>query len=134
MKEEKYPGELRYSDNHLWVRVIEDGNIAVVGMSLYVNERIGNIVYIDLPEIDSEVDINEEVGLLESNEDTQGLYSPLSGAIIAVNDELVSNANLINSDPYGDGWIYKIKLIDIDELDGLMSNEEYQDFVKITVD
>jgi len=134
MKEEKYPEELRYSDNHVWVRVIEDTNIAVIGISLYVNERMGNIVYIDLPEIDSEVDVNEEVGLLESNQDTQGLYSPLSGAIVAVNDELVGNTNLINSDPYGDGWIYKIKLIDIDELDGLMSNEEYQDFIKITVD
>lgn len=134
MKEEKYPKELRYSDNHLWVRVIEDGNAAVVGISLYVNEQLGNMVYVDLPEVDSEVDVNEEVGLLESSENTHGLYSPLSGEIIAINYELENNPSLINSDPYGDGWIYKIKLIDIDEIDDLMSDEEYQDFVKTTID
>lgn len=134
MQEETYPEELRYSDNHLWVRIIEDSSMAVVGVSLYANQRLANMTYVDLPQLGAEIDINEEIGLLESNENTHSIYSPLSGEIVAINDELENNPHLINSDPYGDGWIYKIKLINLDEIDELMLAEEYQDFVKTTVD
>lgn len=129
MLEERYPEELRYSDNHLWVLLVEDGSSAIVGITFYANDQLGTITYVELPESDTEIDAHEEIGLLESHKTSYGLYSPLSGEIVAINEDLDSSPNLINSDPYGDGWLYKIKLIDPKELDELMSAEEYQEFI-----
>ncbi len=126
---EKYPEELRYSDSHLWVEVVDDGSAAIIGITAYINDKLDLITNIELPELDAEVDANEEVGLIESNEDSFDLYSPVSGKIIAINDDLENAPGLINSDPYGDGWIYKIKLIDPEEVEELMVVDDYQEFI-----
>jgi glycine cleavage system H protein len=130
MLEQQYPEELKYSENHQWVRVVDNGSHVLVGVTTWVNKNLGDLLYIDLPELGIEVDSNEEIGLLESvTGKNYEFYSPISGKIIAVNNDLEDAPRFINSDPYGDGWIYKIKLLDEEEIEDLMTSDEYQDFL-----
>ena len=131
---EQYPEELKYSESHYWVRVVDDGNCVLIGVTAYANQQLGDMVYIELPELGAEIDSNEEIGLLESSNTTCELYSPISGEIMAVNEDLEDAPRLINSDPYGDGWICKIKLFDPIEIDELMSSEDYQEFLSTIVE
>lgn len=127
---DQYPEELKYSESHQWVRVIDDGNYALVGVTNYICDSYGEVGYIELPELEIQIDANEEIGLLEMANGNYELYSPISGEIVAVNDDLEESPKVINVDPYGDGWIYKMKLLDIEELDSLMSLEEYKEFLQ----
>ncbi len=121
------PEHLQYTETHEWVE-IEDG-VATTGITDFAQEQLGDIVYIELPEVGSAVVAGEVCGVIESVKAASDLYAPLSGEVVEVNQDLVDAPELINKDPYGDGWMFRIKLSDPSETDGLMDAERYQQFV-----
>ncbi len=118
------PTDLRYMSSHEWIRVEADGT-AYVGISDHAQNAMGDLVYVELPEVGDTINAGDEVGVVESVKAASDIYSPVTGEIIAVNEALNDNPEQVNSDPYGDGWLYRIKLADPDELEDLLSAEEY---------
>lgn len=114
---------LLYSESHEWVKV--DGGIAIIGVSDFAQEEMGDITYIDMPAEGDEVTKGEDFGALESVKASSELYSPVSGTIVAVNSELDDAPEKINEDPYG-SWIIKVEMSDTSELDGLMNAQAYE--------
>lgn len=123
-----YPEHLKYSKDHTWVRV--EGGEATVGITDYAQESLGDIVYVDLPEEEDEVEAGEEVAEVESTKATSSVISPVSGSVIEVNEDIEDSPDTINEDPYGDGWIVRLSLSDPSELKGLMSASAYEKFVE----
>ena len=117
------PEDLSYSEEHEWVRVEDD--VAIVGITDFAQDQLGDIVYVDLPEVGSTIDVGSVVGELESTKSVSDVYSPVSGEVIAVNPELEGSEELINSDPYGEGWLFKVRLGDGEPTEGLLSAEQY---------
>lgn len=113
---------LLYSETHEWVKV--EGDIAVIGITDFAQAEMGNITYVDMPSEDDEVSMDEDFGALESVKASSELVSPVSGIVISVNEELETNPELVNTDPYG-AWIIKVKLSDPAQLNTLMKPEEY---------
>jgi len=101
------PDDLRYSKEHEWVRV--DGDTAVVGITAFAQEQLGDVVFVELPEKGARVRQHSSLGVVESVKAASDLYAPMAGTISAVNDKLTTNPELVNSDPYGDGWILKLQ-------------------------
>ncbi len=122
------PEDLKYHKEHSWVKV--DGNRATVGITEYAQESLGDIVYIDLPDVDTSVDADGEIGEIESTKATSSVVSPVSGTIVKVNTELEDAPETINEDPYGKGWIVVIEMDNAKELSSLMDAEEYGKFVE----
>lgn len=120
------PSELRYLDSHEWVRE-EGGDIVSVGITDYAQDSLGDVVYIELPEVGDVLNAGDEAGVVESVKAASDLYAPVSGTVVAVNQELEDAPQTVNASPYGDGWFYKIKLSDATELDDLLDAEGYQD-------
>ena len=118
------PSELKYVDSHEWIRVESDGT-AVIGVTYHAQDLLGDVVFVELPEVGAEVSAGEEAGVVESVKAASDIYAPLSGEVVAINDELEDSPELVNSDPYGDGWFFKLKLTDTDELKELLSDEDY---------
>lgn len=116
---------LKYSDTHEWVRLEED-NTATVGITDHAQALLGELVYVELPEVGAEVVSGSEVGVVESVKAASDFYTPLSGRILAVNEELVDSPNQVNHHPYEDGWLFKIALTDADEVDELLDAENYE--------
>ena len=114
----------RYTKDHEWVR--QEGDTAVIGITDYAQEQLGDIVYVELPEIGKKVDQGGEAAVVESVKAASDVYAPVSGEIIAVNDALTGNPALINTDPFGEGWIFKIKAGSAAELDSLMYAVAYR--------
>ncbi|MDE6259235.1 MAG: glycine cleavage system protein GcvH [Muribaculaceae bacterium] len=112
----------RYAESHEWVRV--DGDVAVIGISDYAQHALGNIVYVDLPEVGDELEAGDEFGAVESVKAASDLYTPVSGSVIAVNEELEDTPEAINADAFGT-WIIKIAMSDPSEVDGLLDAEAY---------
>jgi len=115
---------LKYSKEHEWVKV--EGNIAKIGISDYAQSSLGDIVFVELPEVGREVSVDESIGVIESVKAVSDIYSPVSGKIVEVNTELEDAPETINEFPYEQGWIYTIELSDSSELERLLSAEEYQ--------
>jgi glycine cleavage system H protein len=124
-----FPGDLKYSKTHEWVR-LESDDQAVVGITDFAQHELGDIVYIELPEEDDTLEKDSAMGVIESTKATEDIYSPLSGKVLESNDPLKDSPEVINSDPYGDGWLVRLELGDKSELDDLMSAEAYKKFVK----
>jgi glycine cleavage system H protein len=122
------PEELKYHKEHTWIKV--SGKNATIGITDYAQDSLGDIVYVDLPEIDMEVESNTEIGEIESTKATSSIISPLSGQIVSVNEELSESPEIINEDPYNKGWIATIKMSDASELDELMDASEYTKYVE----
>lgn len=122
-----YPSDLRYDKEHEWVRVEDD--VAVVGISDFAQDQLGEVVYIDLPAVGDTVTAGEMFGEVESVKSVSELFSPVTGEVVKVNNELDGAPEAVNEDAYGIGWMIEVKLADPSELDGLMSAGEYQDFV-----
>ncbi|MGA2193106.1 MAG: glycine cleavage system protein GcvH [Nitrospirota bacterium] len=122
------PEDLKYHKEHSWVKV--DGNRATIGITDYAQESLGDIVYIDLPELESSIDADGEIGEIESTKATSSVISPVSGTIVKVNSVLEDTPETINEDPYGKGWIVVVDMDDPKELSGLMDVEEYGKFVE----
>jgi glycine cleavage system H protein len=113
--------DLQYSAEHEWVSR-EDGNVVSIGVSAVATDALGDIVYVDLPEVGSVVRAGETCGEVESTKSVSDLYAPVTGEVVEINDEVVSDPALINSDPYGAGWLFKVA---VTEEGPLMSAEEY---------
>jgi len=121
-----FPDDLKYAASHEWVRVDEDG-VATVGISDHAQDALGDIVFVELPEPGTNVNARDEVSVVESVKAASDIYSPVSGEIIAVNEDLLEAPETVNSSPFDNGWFYKIKVSDEAELDELMDAEAYSD-------
>ena len=121
------PTELKFLSTHEWVLV--EGDIATIGVSDHAQELLGDLVYVELPEQGSTVAAGDSVGVIESVKAASDTYAPLSGEIIEVNDQLEDAPEQINNDPYGDGWMYKIALEDLEEVENLLDAEAYTDSI-----
>ncbi len=121
------PDHLLYTETHEWVEVEDD--VATTGITDFAQEQLGDLVYVELPEVGSSVVAGEVCGVIESVKAASDLYAPLSGEVVEVNEDLTDAPELINKDPYGDGWMFRIKLSDSSELDALLDAERYQKFV-----
>jgi len=122
------PEDLKYHKEHTWVRV--SGRKATVGITDYAQDALGDIVYIDLPEVDTDVEANSEIGEIESTKATSSIISPVSGRVIEVNEVLSESPETINEDPYGKAWIATIEIDDLSELDDMMDSAEYAKYVE----
>jgi glycine cleavage system H protein len=117
------PEDLFYSEEHEWLRLEDD--VAIVGITDFAQDQLGDIVYVDLPEVGATIEVGSVVGELESTKSVSDVYSPVSGEVIAINPELEGSEELINSDPYGEGWLFKVRVADSDPTEGLLSAEQY---------
>jgi glycine cleavage system H protein len=122
------PDDIKYHREHAWVRV--EGKNATIGITDFAQQQLGDIVYVDLPEAETEVDADSELCEIESTKATSPVISPISGSIREVNDDLADSPEVINEDPYGNGWIAVIAMSDTSEVNDLMSRDEYEKFLK----
>ena len=115
--------DLKYANSHEWVRV--EGHEAIIGISDHAQEELTELVFIELPEVGSELAMGDPCAVVESVKTASDIYSPLSGEVIETNDALETEPGTVNEDPYGDGWFFKIRLSNLDELDALLSPDDY---------
>ena len=118
---------LRYTRDHEWVRI--DGDLVVVGISDYAQSQLGDVVYVELPEIGRRVEQGEEAAVVESVKAASEVYAPVSGEVVEVNEALAADPARVNADPIGEGWFIKLRLDDPKQLDTLMDEEAYKRFV-----
>ena len=121
------PEELRYTEEHEWVKL--DGNVATVGITDFAQSELGDIVYLEIDTLDSEIDSNDVFGTVEAVKTVSDLFMPVNGKVIEVNSSLEDNPEVVNDDPYGDGWIIKIEVSNPSDIDALMSSEEYKNLI-----
>jgi len=119
--------EKKYTKDHEWVSINE--NIAIVGISNHAQESLGDIVFVELPELGKEVSSGDEISVIESVKAASDIYSPVSGKILEINDNLSNDASIINKDAENEGWIFKIELSDSNDLSNLMTFEQYKEFL-----
>ena len=122
------PKDLRFHKEHEWVRA--EGQEATLGISNFAQEALGDVVFIELPKVGSTVSAEQEIGEVESTKATSTIYTPLSGTVLRVNEELQDHPELLNQDPYGRGWIAVLALTEPSEVEQLMTAEQYEDFLK----
>ena len=121
------PEELKYTEEHEWVR-IED-NIAIVGITDFAQGELGDIVYLEIDTLDSQIDSNEVFGTVEAVKTVSDLFMPIAGKVIEVNPNLEDKPELVNEDPYGEGWIIKIDISEQSQIDSLLSPSEYKNLI-----
>ncbi|WP_304985536.1 glycine cleavage system protein GcvH [Coxiella-like endosymbiont] len=121
----EFPAELHYSKSHEWVRKESDGTFTV-GVTDHAQEQLGDLVFVELPDVDGQVDASDEVAVVESVKTAADVYSPLTGKVVEVNEALQTDPALVNRDPYGDGWLYRIRPDDESELDALLNAPDYE--------
>lgn len=119
------PEDLRYSSEHEWARRLDDGSRVRIGITDFAQDSLGDVVYVDLPAVGTRVTAAESVGELESTKSVSELYAPVSGTVVAVNEALTDSPQLLNDDPYGDGWLCEIEMTDPSELDALLDAAGY---------
>jgi glycine cleavage system H protein len=120
------PDDLRYTAEHEWVRLSDDGSTARVGITDYAQDALGDIVYIQLPDVGDDVSAGTPMGELESTKSVSDLFAPLTGTIKGRNEDLDAQPELVNSDPYGAGWVVEIAVADPSQVDGLMTAADYE--------
>ncbi len=120
----KIQEKLRYTKDHEWVRV--EGNMAFVGITDFAQGDLGDIVYIEIESLDETFDKDEVFGSIEAVKTVSDLFMPLSGEVLEINEKIESNPELVNTDPYGEGWLIKISINDVSETESLLSSEEYR--------
>jgi len=123
-----FPEDLRYTKEHEWAR-IEDDDTVRVGVTDYAQEKLGDIVFVEVPKEGDVVKKDEAFGVIESTKTASDLFSPASGSVLEVNEILLDAPEIINDDPYDEGWIIRIQVEDLSELDELMDNKEYEEYV-----
>ena len=117
------PKDLRYTREHEWVRV--NGSTAVVGITAFAQEQLGDVVFVEMPKVEAEVSQGKTFGVVESVKTVSDLYSPATGKVVKINTNLETQPELVNSEPYGQGWILEIELADSKEIDSLLTPEQY---------
>jgi glycine cleavage system H protein len=119
------PSHLQYTESHEWVSIEDNGN-SRVGISDHAQEALGDLVFVELPVVGDEISQGDPCTVVESVKAASDIYAPVSGKIVAVNEDLDSDPALINADPYGDGWLFELELLDTEELEGLKDAEAYK--------
>ena len=119
------PSELKYASSHEWARLEEDGTITV-GISDHAQEALGDVVFVELPELSHTLAAGDEAGVVESVKAASDIYAPVGGEVIAINDRLEDEPEVVNSDPYHDGWFFRVQPTDAGELDKLLAAEDYE--------
>lgn len=119
-----FPADLRYTKDHEWIRV--EGDEAVVGITDFAQRELGDIVFVDINTLDQEVDANEVFGTVEAVKTVSDLFMPVKSTVIAVNEAIDASPELINTDPYGEGWIIRIKLDNPADIEGLLTADQYK--------
>lgn len=122
------PSDLKYLETHQWVRV-DDNGLATVGITDFAQQQLGDVVYIGVPELGATVTGGEEAGVAESVKSASDVFSPVTGEVTEVNEALEDEPEKVNDDPYGEGWLFRVKMADEGELDGLMDPESYSDLI-----
>ena len=120
------PEELRYSTEHEWARRLDDGSRVRIGITDFAQDALGDVVYVDLPAVGTRVDAAEAVGELESTKSVSEMYAPVGGVVVAVNEALADNPQLLNDDPYGEGWLIEIEAGDMSQFVALLDAEGYR--------
>ncbi len=118
------PSELKYVASHEWIRAEGDGTVTV-GVTDHAQDLLGDVVFVELPEVGADFSSGDDAGVVESVKAASDIYAPISGEVVAVNEALEDEPELVNSDPYGDGWFFKVKLSDESELESLLSADAY---------
>lgn len=119
-----FPSELKYTKDHEWIRV--EGNTAIIGITEFAQRELGDIVYVDINTVGKEVAQEEVFGTVEAVKTVSDLFMPITGTVSEVNDKLDANPELVNQDPYGDGWMVKVEISDASQVDGLLSADDYK--------
>ena len=122
------PENLHYSKDHEWVRV--EGDIAVIGITDYAQNSLGDVVYVELPKIGDDFSANEPFGSVESVKAVSEMFTPVSGSVAETNESLTDEPEKVNSDPYGEGWMIRLRMSNAGEVDSLLTAAEYEDFTK----
>ena len=122
-----YPADLKYAREHEWLRV--EGDTAVIGITSFAQDQLGEVVYVDLPSVGDEIAAGETFGEIESVKSVSELYAPVSGTVEEVNDALGGTPETVNTDPYGAGWMLRLKMADASQVDALLSAGDYESFV-----
>ncbi len=120
------PSELKYASTHEWARLEEDGMVTV-GITDHAQDALGDIVYVELPDMDAEVAAQDEAGVVESVKAASDIYAPVGGTVVAVNERLEDAPELVNQDPYGDGWFFRVDPTDTEQLEDLLDAQAYSD-------
>lgn len=120
---------LKFADSHEWVRDNGDGTVTV-GISDHAQQMLGDVVFVDLPEVDAEFSAGDSMSLIESVKAASDIYAPITGVIVEVNEDLGDNPELINDEPYEGGWIVRVRMTDASELDDLKNAEEYENLIE----
>ena len=119
-----YPSDVRYTREHEWARM--ENGLVTVGITSYATEQLGDVVFVELPAIGKKVDASKAFGVVEAVKTVSDLYAPVSGEVVAVNDELAGNPALVNQQPYGEGWMIRLKPRDASEYGKLLSSQDYE--------
>ena len=123
------PGDLRFAPTHEWVRRNDDGSLTV-GISGHAQEQLGDLVFVETPEIDRRCEAEEGVAVVESVKAASDLYAPVAGRVVDANPDLADTPELVNSDPYGEGWIFRMEPDDVDDIEALMDPDAYESHVE----
>lgn len=123
-----YPGELKYVKTHEYVRV-EDGNLATIGVTAFAADQLGDVTFVELPKAGQKLKLEEKFGVIESVKSVSDLFMPVSGEIVATNDRLESEPELVNLDCYGAGWMIKVRMDNPSELDSALTADSYREYV-----
>lgn len=122
------PSELKYATSHEWVRNEGDGTVTV-GITEHAQELLGDMVFVELPDVDDEISTGDDVAVAESVKAASDIYAPVSGKVVEINEDLEDSPELVNSDAFGDGWLFRVKLDDESELDALLDAEGYENSI-----
>ncbi|GAA3966640.1 glycine cleavage system protein GcvH [Allohahella marinimesophila] len=120
------PSDLRYAATHEWAQIDDDGVTIIVGITDHAQKALGDITYIELPELGADLIAGQEAGVVESVKAASDIYAPISGMVTAINEELLESPELVNEDPYGAGWFFKMQLQDPSDLDSLLDSDGYE--------
>ncbi len=124
-----FPDNLKYSKEHEWVMMVEDA-VALIGITEFAQSELGDVVYVELPEVGEKITKDDPFGSVESVKAVSDLFAPVSGTVIEVNDSLPDSPELVNEDSYGDGWMIKVQMSDKEELKDLLTPDEYAEYVE----
>jgi glycine cleavage system H protein len=123
-----YPSDFYYTKDHEWIKV--EGDEGLVGITDFAQHQLGDIIFVELPQLGAELAAHQSIGVVESVKSVSDVYSPVAGKIVAVHDGLSQTADLLNKDPHGTGWIVRLKIKDRNELQGLMKVSDYEKFLE----
>ena len=123
-----YPSDYLYSREHEWVRVMDD--VCVLGITEFAQQELGEVVFVELPEVGQVFNAQDELGTIESVKAVAEVYSPVAGEVVEINDAVVDDPEMLNDDPHGEGWLVKIRFSSADDLKALMNAEAYEEYIK----